>query len=105
MLPAICPSNGFAGAKPLYKGKRRLHMYVRPHVKEAMKKKKHYKNISNNNLELKEFGMECGSDENFAFIAGFTSNCVPFGITHEEMKELEKEEKLTNKNDYIDLPF
>ena len=24
------------------------------------------------------------SDENFSFIAGYTSNCFPFGITHEE---------------------
>jgi len=70
-----------------------------------MKKKKRHKNIGNKNPELKEYGMEFGSDENFAFIAGFTSNGTPFGITHEEMREIEKEEKLSNKNDDIDLPF
>ena len=47
------------------------------------------------------------SDDNFAFIAGFTSNGVPFGLTHEEMRELENEPKISeseNKED-IDLPF
>ena len=31
------------------------------------------------------------SDENFAFIAGFTSGGAPYGLTHEEMAELGKE--------------
>ena len=70
-----------------------------------MKNKKHHKNIGNIYPELKEYGVEFGSDENFAFIAGFTSNGSPFGIAHEEMRELEKEEMLSNKNDDIDLPF
>ncbi len=44
------------------------------------------------------------SDEHFGFIAGYTSNGVPFGLTHEEMEELEETEtKTDNKN--IDLPF
>ncbi len=30
------------------------------------------------------------SDETFAFIAGYTSNDVPFGITHEEWAEMDK---------------
>ncbi|SFE88446.1 hypothetical protein [Alteribacillus iranensis] len=29
------------------------------------------------------------SDETFAFIAGYTSNGVPYGITHEEAAEIE----------------
>ena len=35
------------------------------------------------------YGKEFGSDENFAFIAGFTSNGAPYGITHEEMKNFD----------------
>lgn len=34
-----------------------------------------------------------GSDDNFAFIAGFTSNGVPYGITHDQMKNEESEFK------------
>lgn len=30
------------------------------------------------------------SDENFAFIAGYTSGGFPYGITHEEMDEIDK---------------
>lgn len=29
-------------------------------------------------------------DDTFYFIVGYTSNGVPFGITHEEMKEIER---------------
>ena len=31
-----------------------------------------------------------GSDENFAFIAGYTSGGFPYGITYEEMGEIDK---------------
>ena len=33
------------------------------------------------------------SDENFAFIAGYTSGGVPFGLTHEEAGNIFEEEK------------
>ena len=29
-------------------------------------------------------------DENFAFIAGYTSGGLPYGITHEEMEAIDK---------------
>ena len=32
------------------------------------------------------------SDENFAFIAGYTSGGVPFGLTHEEARNIFEEE-------------
>lgn len=35
---------------------------------------------------------EFDSDENFAFIAGYTSGGFPYGITHEEMEEIDKNE-------------
>lgn len=39
--------------------------------------------------------VELDSDENFAFIAGHTSGGAPYGLTHEEMAELEKENNET----------
>ena len=45
----------------------------------------------------KQYGEEFGSDENFAFIVGFTSCGVPYGITHEEMAEIEKNEIKTEE--------
>lgn len=35
--------------------------------------------------------MDYSSDENFAFIVGFTSGGAPFGITHEETVEIEND--------------
>ena len=32
--------------------------------------------------------LEIEKDERFGFIAGYTSNGVPYGLTHEEMKKL-----------------
>ena len=34
-------------------------------------------------------------DENFAFIIGYTSGGTPYGLTHQEMAELEKENNKT----------
>lgn len=55
------------------------------------KKKKHKKNKKNRYND--DFGMDFGSDETYAFIAGFTSGGAPYGITHEEMAEIEREER------------
>ena len=38
-------------------------------------------------LELNS-SIEIESDDNFAFIAGYTSGGVPYGITHEEMDKI-----------------
>ena len=38
------------------------------------------------------------SDETFAYIAGYTSGGVPYGVTHEQMQELEE----WNKNNPAD---
>lgn len=49
------------------------------------------------------------SDENFAFIAGYTSGGAPYGITWEEMerrdKELLGEEYQADNAQEFDLPF
>ena len=46
------------------------------------------------------------SDDTFAFIAGYTSGGAPYGITWEEMEEIERREKHHSYNDKeLDLPF
>jgi hypothetical protein len=42
--------------------------------------------------------VELDRDDNFAFIAGYTSGGAPYGLTHEEMAELEKENNKTESN-------
>lgn len=44
--------------------------------------------------EKARYEFELESDETFAFIAGCTEGGVPYGVTHEEMAEIEKLEKL-----------
>jgi hypothetical protein len=42
--------------------------------------------------------IEPDSDENVAFIAGYTSGGAPYGLTYEEMAEPEKEKNKTESN-------
>jgi hypothetical protein len=70
-----------------------------------MKAKKKQEKKANNRAKFVEDDLLFGSDENLAFIVGFTSNGAPFGITHEEMRDLENEQKLSKINDDIELPF
>ncbi len=64
-----------------------------------MKQNKKKRNF-NQKKDEKINNIEICSDENFAFIAGYTVGGAPFGISHEEMAEIEK----GNKQKYnIDL--
>lgn len=45
------------------------------------------------------------SDEVFAFIAGYTSGGVPYGITWEEMQQIEELEEVDNKSCEIAVSF
>lgn len=46
------------------------------------------------------------SDENFGFIAGYTSNGVPYGLTHDEWDKINSEQNTDKvKKDDSDLPF
>lgn len=45
----------------------------------------------NREYELKTL-LEFENDENFAMILGYTSGGVPFGLTHEEMEEINESE-------------
>ncbi len=46
--------------------------------------------------EIKAEDVEFDSDENFAFIVGYTSGGAPYGVTHEEMNGIEKEDHETD---------
>ncbi len=68
--------------------------------------KKRHKNKNKFNKEKTEMGSLIESDDYFGFIAGYTSNGVPFGLTHDEWDKINadlKNEKSDNEN--IDLPF
>jgi hypothetical protein len=70
---------------------------VMPHV---IKMKKHKANKKDREVDYKsEYVQLFGSDEHFAFIAGFTSGGVPYGITHEEMEIIEIEDSKKKKED------
>lgn len=64
---------------------------------------------SNKKRRQCQYVMEQDSDENFAFIAGYTSGGLPYGITWEEMEEIEKKEQARQMDDVLDneerLPF
>ena len=46
--------------------------------------------------EIKAEGVEFDSDENFAFIVGYTSGGAPYGVTHQEINEIENEKTETD---------
>ena len=63
-------------------------------------------------LKENEMSESFDSDEVFAFIAGYTSGGVPYGITWEEMQQIEELEEVDNKSYEIavspideELPF
>lgn len=70
-----------------------------------MREKRHrnrlrFKNVKPDTESLIE------SDEYFGFIAGYTSNGVPYGLTYKEMDEIRDDIKndITEKNN-LGLPF
>lgn len=54
-----------------------------------MARKRKKKRVDKKKKLDEEWLEEPMSDENFAFIAGYTSGGFPFGITHEEAEEME----------------
>lgn len=62
--------------------------------------KKRFKKVKPNMDTLIE------SDEHFGFIVGYTSNGVPYGLTHEEWKEINPKNNIENtEKGTTDLPF
>ena len=45
--------------------------------------------------QIKVEDVEFDSDEHFAFIVGYTSGGAPYGVTHEEINEIENEKPET----------
>ena len=56
-------------------------------------------------LKKNEMSEIFDSDEVFAFIAGYTSGGVPYGITWEEMQLIEELEEVDNKSCEIGVSF
>lgn len=55
---------------------------------------------------IAENSCDFGKDEYFGFIVGYTSNGVPFGLTHEEMENIETSSNENNSYKENDkLPF
>lgn len=71
------------------------------------KKRKRKERAERKKLPQSDLLME-DQDENFFFIAGYTSGGAPYGITWEEERKLEREEGLESldvDDDCDDLPF
>lgn len=68
--------------------------------KKRARDKKKFKKAKDNTDSMVE------SDEYVGFIVGYTSNGVPYGLSHEEWDEINSEtEKDKPENDNTDLPF
>jgi seryl-tRNA synthetase len=84
-------------------------------IKKAEENRKHQMNLLKEKRKQKNNSNEedIESNEIFAFIAGYTDSGVPFGITQEEILEVEfglnKKEKLLIKSNFVieddNLPF
>jgi len=70
-----------------------------------MKSKKYKDKKTKKRDKFTEDDLLFSSDEHFAFIAGFTSNGVPYGITHEEMKLMENNSNSSDEKEDNELPF
>jgi len=67
--------------------------------KRVRDKKKFWKGKSQNDSMVE-------SDEYLGYIVGYTSNGLPYGLTHEEWDKINSEtEKDKSENDNTDLPF
>ncbi len=55
---------------------------------ETLKKQRQFRKDKKEQELNSLLGFE--GDENFAFIVGYTSGGLPYGITHEEMEEIDK---------------
>lgn len=66
---------------------------IKKSIEDLTKERKRRKEEKENQIDSEPW-----SDEVFAFIAGYTSNGVPFGITHEEMEAINREFEDYNKH-------
>lgn len=75
---------------------------VKQSIEENLKHRRKKKQLEANKIKGPQ---EFEANGNFAFIAGFTSNGVPFGVTYEKLaseeifKEIETEDIFANKED------
>ena len=63
---------------------------IETQIRKSIKIQIEFKANRKKQIELKSIGYN-DSDENFAFIAGYTSGGIPFGLTHNENEEFRNE--------------
>jgi len=69
-----------------------IHLDLEKQIVESHKSRIEQKRIIREKRKnIETFIQSSDSDENFAFIAGYTSGGFPYGITHEEFTRIEKE--------------
>ena len=70
-------------------------------IKQSIERKKHARQINNKNRNKRKIdNQDEFSNDEFAFIAGFTSGGAPYGITHDEMIDIEKEDELNDEIEF-----
>jgi len=70
-----------------------LGVAISEDYEHQLRQNEEYKRLSKkSNKKMNNQIEEDFSDENFAYIAGYTSGGVPFGLTHEEAGNLFEEE-------------
>ncbi len=63
-------------------------------VKQSIEAKSKAKRLKEKKAKEQQESFEGFSDDRFAYIAGYTSNGFPFGVTHEEMEDWDESEDL-----------
>ena len=95
---------------------RLLGAEISEEYEHQLKQEEEYKRLSKKskrkrNNQIEEDILDGFSDENFAFIVGYTSGGAPFGLTHWEMEFLSREEEDIGKStlsymlNFINLPI
>jgi len=85
-----------------------LGIEISPELKENIKRSEEDKKIRKEKLKLKKEESLVESDYYFAYIVGYTSGGAPYGITWEEMEEIENNESSCNQDistEDDELPF
>jgi hypothetical protein len=85
-----------------------LGIEINPQLKKDVMHSEEQKRIQSEKRKAEKENKFIESDDYFAYIVGYTSGGAPYGITWEEMEEIQKQENSIIENICIedeDLPF
>jgi hypothetical protein len=72
-------------------------------TRKAVRDRAYQKKLKEKRKQKKEMLLDVfESDETFAFIVGYTAGGAPYGVTHEEMEELENHEEIHKMHRFED---